>query len=208
MIFRKEYIKQKLTSKLPGLDAQLKMAPTFRQEEIEAMSKFADKAKLSAVMILIIEEGGESKVVLIKRAEYDGVHSGQISFPGGRYEHFDSDFEDTATRETFEEIGVKAVEYEVLGQLTDLFIPPSNFLVKVFVGYCPVLPVFNIDSNEVQRVVKVKISDFYSTNNLAEKLFIASTSGQKKSAPYFHVEGEQIWGATAMILSELIETLR
>ncbi len=208
MLIDQNYIERRLSGKLPGLDAQLKMAPSFRASEISSIGDNIEKARKSAVMILIFNENDESRIVLMKRSEYDGVHSGQISFPGGRCEESDKSDEFTAQRETFEEIGVRPEDYQVIGQLTDLFIPPSNFIVKVFVGFCKMPPLFNLDPVEVQLVIKVRLDDLFTASNIKSKAFVASSSGKKKKAPYFHVEGEEIWGATAMILSELLEVIK
>jgi 8-oxo-dGTP pyrophosphatase MutT (NUDIX family) len=183
---------------LPGLAAQLKMAPPYRAEQLLNSKEKMPSARQSSVMILLFHDKGALKTVFIKRSEYDGVHSGQISFPGGQYELCDSSFEATALRETWEEIGVKELDIEIIGQLTDLYIPPSNFMVKVFVGYCTEKPNYSIDKREVQRVVVVELKILSESGTTAQNIINSS------SVPCYRVENIEIWGATAMIISELL----
>jgi 8-oxo-dGTP pyrophosphatase MutT (NUDIX family) len=139
---------------------------------------------------------------------YDGVHSGQISFPGGKVETTDKDFEATALRETFEEIGVKPEAIEIIGQLTDFYISPSNFLVKVFAGYTLQKPAFIPDKKEVQSILEVDIDEFFDSNNIAEKEFYSTSRKTAVFAPCYLVNGLEIWGATAMMLSEMLDILK
>lgn len=145
------------------------------------------------------------KIVFIRRGEYVGIHSGQIAFPGGRYEERDGDLRETAMREAEEEIGISRDSYEIMGQLTDLYVPPSNFLVRAFVAYAPQRPTFTPDPREVQEVIELDFSQFFDSNNIKIKDFQAHNSVNNTSAPYFDIEGVTIWGATAMILKELVD---
>lgn len=208
MLLSKDELKLRFSKPLPGIGSHLKMAPAMRAQEVERLSDKIQHAKLSAVLILLFPEDSRLKTVFIKRSEYDGVHSGQIAFPGGQKEVFDKSFEDTALREAQEEIGIKPTEIEILTQLSDLFIPPSNFLVKVFVGYSEQKPVYTIDPKEVQSVVEVNLEDFYSENIITEKEFASASRGIKIKAPCFTVNNIDIWGATAMIMRELLDVLK
>ena len=183
------------------------MAPKNRLEELSTFNIPPPLARKSAVLILLFPDHGKLKTVLIKRSEYDGVHSGQISFPGGKFENTDSTFEETALRETNEEIGVEPYNIEIIGQLTDFYIPPSNFLVKVFVGYSSKKPEYIPDRKEVQSIVEVDIDEFFDINNIAEKEFYSTSRKTAVFAPCYLVNGLEIWGATAMILSELLDVL-
>jgi len=201
-------LKLKLHQPLPGETSHLKMAPTHRVDDFSTMSKVVPSAKNSAVLILLFPDNGKIKTVFIKRSEYDGVHSGQISFPGGKFEKTDKDFEATALREANEEIGVLPDNIEIIGQLTDFYIPPSNFLVKVYVGYLLTKPEFIPDTKEVQSIIVADLDEFYNSNNVSVKEFYSTSRKIKINAPCYLVNGLEIWGATAMILSELLDMLK
>ena len=202
-----EELKQKLQQPLPGVTSHLKMAPRQRTNEYSGFNGLKSLARKSAVLIILFPENGLLKTVFIKRSVYDGVHSGQISFPGGKYENTDKTFEGTALRETKEEIGVDGDKIEIIGQLTDFYIPPSNFLVKVFVGYCIHKPAFITDKKEVQSVVEVNLDDFYDPGNISEKEFYSTSRKLKIVAPCYLINDVEIWGATAMIVAELLDIL-
>ena len=208
MLFSKSNLKQKFQLPLPGLASHIKMAPANRMEALFGMQDMIPFAKKSAVLILLFTENEELKIVFIQRSEYEGVHSGQIAFPGGKKEDFDNDFEATALRETFEEIGVESGKIEIVGQLSDLFVTPSNFLIKVFVAFCKEKPNYVVDKNEVQSVLEVSLNDLFNDKNKHEKEFYAGAMGLKVSAPFYKVNDVEIWGATAMIVSELIDILK
>ena len=126
-------LKARLKSPLPGEDTQYLMAPVSRLKA-EQLPKENYNPKKSAVLVLLFPEDETIKTVLIKRPVYDGVHSGQVAFPGGKFDDIDIELKQTALRETFEEIGVQSAEIEIIGQLTDLYINPSNFLVSPFIA--------------------------------------------------------------------------
>ena len=201
-------LKQKLKQPLPGITSHIKMAPRHRVEELSSLSDTVPLARNSAVLILLFPVNGKLKTVFIQRSVYEGVHSGQISFPGGKHEKSDKDFEATALRETQEEIGVEPDKIEIIAQLTDFYIPPSNFLVKVFVGYASQQPAFTPDHKEVQSILEVDIDEFYDRQNIAEKEFYSTSRKTTINAPCYLVNGMEIWGATAMMLSELIDILK
>lgn len=207
MLLTIDELKQRLQQPLPGVSSQLKMTPGNRIEELSELNDRLQLARKSAVLILLFPENGKLKTVLIKRSEYEGVHSGQIAFPGGKYETKDKTFEATALRETMEEIGVGEDKIEIIGQLSDLYIPPSNFLVRVFVGYTAQKQEYIPDKKEVHSVIEVNIDEFYNKNNIAEKDFYSAFRRVKTTAPCYLINGAEIWGATAMIISELLDVL-
>ena len=186
-----------LQQKLPGEEAQLCMAPTFRGH-ISSM----EKAVQAAVLVLFYQSDDKTHLVFMKRNEYDGPHSAQISFPGGVRETGDLSLKETAIRETREEIGINGV-IEVLGALTPLHIPVSNFMVYPYVGWIKEAPVFDPDPSEVQYVIEAPLEALLDpTNRDSETLFHHAMPIQ---APFYRVGEEKIWGATAMILSEVLQ---
>ncbi|MFB6306378.1 MAG: CoA pyrophosphatase, partial [Flavobacteriales bacterium] len=144
---RLHHIKNAL-SFLRGDEAHLAMS-SYKEKE-KSRENVKKDAKTSAVLLLLFPTENHSlETVFIQRPEYDGVHSGQISFPGGGREIHDKNLKETSLRETREEIGVLDNEVSIIGNLSDLYIPPSNYLVTPFVGYTDKAPNFNPDSNEV-----------------------------------------------------------
>ncbi len=198
-------LKYKLTGKLPGIDSHIKMAPEHRAEELFKVKPENYNPRLSAVLIILFHEDDKLKIVFIRRSEYVGIHSGQIAFPGGRYEESDRDLKTTALREVEEEIGLKGDTIEILGHLTDLYVPPSNFMVRAYIGYLSEKPVFDIDEREVQEVLVLGYEHFKRPDVIKVREFKTHNSTRLTKAPYFDVEGVIIWGATAMILTELLD---
>ena len=186
---------QLLNAGLPGREAQERMSPTLR-EPFTAEGKCRE----AAVMLLIYPDENKRRMVFIKRNEYRGPHSGQVSFPGGMREQHDKDHTRTALRETEEETGVPANEIEILGALTSLIIPVSNFCVYPFVGWMDSIPNFQPDSIEVQYLICPEIRALVDPKN--RKTGIFDRGGTTVSTPYIDIDGEMIWGATAMMLSE------
>lgn len=163
--------------------------------------------KPSAVMVLLCEdEKGQTFIPLTKRHAYSGAHSAQVSLPGGKYDERDEDLLNTAKRECFEEIGI--AELEVIGKLSSLHIPVSGFLVQPFVARCLVKnPQFTLQEREVQRLLKLNPFSLLDENTRKEG-YIDLGAGQKIYCPWFEVEQEKVWGATAMMLSEFKEILK
>lgn len=183
-----------------------KLMPAIRRQQIAAFEQ-TTPPKLSAVLILLFKKDGVLHFVLTKRSNYDGIHSGQISFPGGKKEKADSSLEYTALRETYEEIGIPSLNIEVIGPLSELFIPPSNFHVTPFVGFLKSKPVFISDPTEVASIIEVPVVKLLDENNLRIKHFEVSNHSSIE-APYFQLNDAEVWGATAMILSEFREIVR
>ena len=189
---------------LPGRDAQLKMAPFGRDKAAEI--EVYDNAKQSAVLILLYPFEQEVRTVLMRRSEYPGVHSGQISFPGGRRENDDLDLKQTALREAKEELNVNANDLQLIGELTELYIPPSNSLVYPFVAWSEKRPDFVADPVEVAEILESDVLHFASSKNVFYK-DIKTSIGILKDTPYYELNKHHIWGATAMIISELMSVI-
>lgn len=183
---------------LPGSDAQLKMAPSMRR-----IAAGDSPLKDGSVMILLYPYKKSIHTLFMKRAEYEGVHSGQISFPGGMYESKDINLENTALRETQEETGIPANSLQVLGQLTTLHIPVSNIKVYPFVAALKERPVCKPNPGEVDYLIETKLEDLVNPLNLKSKTL--TIIGNTVQTPYYDIVGDHIWGATAMILSEFLE---
>jgi len=196
---------KKLAGPLPGTSSQLKMASMRRLMQDGKIIIPADVRK-GGVLALFYPSGGHTCLVFIKRTEYPGVHSGQVSFPGGGFEEGDEDITATALREAEEEIGVDRKAVILIGRLTELFIPPSNFLVTPVVGYISERPDFRPDPKEVDRIIEISMEDLLKDETKQEQ-DITLFPAVNLRVPCFYVEGHVIWGATAMMLSELIDII-
>ena len=200
-----QHLQIKLREPLPGIDAQSKMASNSRikwiRDQIDDSS-----ARESAVLLLLYPDKDITRLVFILRPEYDGVHSGQVGFPGGRYEEEDRSFLETALREANEEIGINKSEVNIIGGLSKLYIPPSNFNVYPYIGYVETKPEFIPDKTEVALILEIDLKDLLNNRNKSTK--IIQTKYGTFEAPCFDVENVYIWGATAMIISELLTILQ
>lgn len=207
MNFSIDLIKQKLQLPLPGISSHLKMAPPHRVNEIINHLDNSENSTKSAVLILFFYEDNQLKMIVIRRSVYVGIHSGQIAFPGGRYEEVDIDVRITALREIEEEIGIPENKIEIIGRLTDIYVPPSNFLISVFVGYLAERPLYNIDEREVGEVIEIPFAEFYKPDLIKEKNFFVNSIKAADNAPYYDVANTEIWGSSAMVISELLDVL-
>ncbi|MGB3607429.1 MAG: CoA pyrophosphatase [Psychroserpens sp.] len=193
---------------LPGEASQFKMSPPFRSELVEENRKKMKTAKKAGVMALFYPHvANETYLVLILRKTYKGVHSAQVGFPGGKFEKSDPDLEFTALRETEEEVGVPIPKIEVLKAMTPLYIPPSNFTVASFVGITMQTPKFIKQIEEVEDVIEVKLSDFLDDANTTD-VSVMTSMNVHANVPAFLLNGHVVWGATAMMLSELKDLLK
>jgi 8-oxo-dGTP pyrophosphatase MutT (NUDIX family) len=156
--------------------------------------------KPGGVLILLYEADGQIKFPLIKRPEYLGAHSGQVSLPGGKAEAGENII-DTALREGEEEIGITRASVDVLGVLSDFFVIPSNFLVTPVVGVVRSVPVFRPDPKEVAKIFEGTIDGLIHAEAIRQKE-ITAAGKFRLMAPHFEIENEVVWGATAMMLNE------
>ena len=184
---------------LPGEKAHMEMAPEFRGQ----FSHDADPVP-AAVMILLYPGNGQISTVFIKRNAYPGHHSAQVSLPGGAREDGDLSLEYTALRETREELGITA-PVEVLGSLTNIYIPVSNFEVTPFVGILSHRPEFQPDGTEVQFLIETPLEALADPRNRGSEEVLRH--GRRMFTPFFRVGEEKIWGATAMILNEFLQVV-
>jgi 8-oxo-dGTP pyrophosphatase MutT (NUDIX family) len=200
-----ENLRQRLEEPLPGLDAQVRMAPRRRLEELQRFN-VPENARQSAVLILFYPGKEGVQFPLILRNAYEGVHSNQVGLPGGRWEEEDADLLQTALREAEEEVGVPKSEVEVLGSLSQLYIPPSNFLVQPYLGFVHERPHFVPDPTEVAQLIEARL-DRVRDSKFYQKSRIRHRTGIELEVPSFNVQGHVVWGATAMMLSELVQVL-
>ncbi len=195
-------LKSNLKKELPGFEAQKKMAPSFRGEFPFRSNKNLTPRN-SAVLICIYPNEGKATTILIKRTTYNGAHSGQVSFPGGKQEGNDESLIETALRETREEVGISEKLVRVLGVLTPLHIPVSNMVVLPVIGVLEQQPEIHLNLQEVEYPIFVGLECF--KDNRFKSVKILKVNNVPISAPFYSVEGEFVWGATAMIISELTE---
>jgi 8-oxo-dGTP pyrophosphatase MutT (NUDIX family) len=200
-------LQQKLSQPLPGERGQAKMANFKRQIEL-AQRPMPDNHKVACVMLLLFLKNEKWHLILIQRTKNPrDKHSGQISFPGGRHEVSDGALVNVALRETTEEIGIAAEDITILGRLTDLYIPVSNFRVFPFVGRMKSEPNFVPQPGEVENILTLPITHFQNANN-CKTIDMEVYGGMiLKEVPYFDLHGQVLWGATAMMISEFLAVI-
>ena len=190
------------TVNLPGEEAHNIMVPPERLRILDNLNFDKIKPKNAGVMMLFYPKAGKTYLVLIVRNSYEGVHSSQIAFPGGKYEKEDIDLEQTALRETYEEIGVQPDKIHVLKAFTNLYIPPSNFMVYPFLGICRDEISFYPDPIEVANIIELPLTTFLS-DSIIINTEMTTSYAKSIAVPAFKIEEHIVWGATAMMLSEL-----
>ena len=193
-------LRSRLTQPLPGPVAHNAMRATFLGG---LKPDFTHKVppKPGSVLILFYPHRDAIKFPLTLRADYLGAHSGQVSLPGGKAEPGEN-YVETALRECEEEIGVNQTNIEVIGRLSDFFVIPSNFMVAPVIGICRVRPEFKADPVEVVKILEGDVADLLRQDAIKQKEILAA--GQfRMLAPHFEIDGEVVWGATAMMLNEL-----
>jgi 8-oxo-dGTP pyrophosphatase MutT (NUDIX family) len=192
---------------LPATLAHAKMVPPNREELLKNTDFTKITPKKAAVMMLFYPKKFQTHLALILRTTYNGVHSSQIAFPGGKYEVYDFDLKQTALRETHEEIGVHPSSVNVIRAFTEVYIPPSNYMVYPFLGYSHEELEFILQEDEVAGIVEFPLADFLD-DGILQISPIKTSYADTIDVPGFKVNEHFIWGATAMILSELKETLK
>ena len=193
------FLQQRLVRELPGPASQVRMAP-LRDDRLERLRVEGRQCREAGVLALLYPRSDEAHLLVTVRRDHLAQHAGQVSFPGGRRES-DEPLLQTALRETQEEVGLDPDEIEVLGALTPLYIPPSNFCVYPFVGFTKIEPDLIPHDYEVERIVHVPLRRFLAPENVVEEEWLVR--GEPMRVRFYDVEGLRIWGATAMMISEL-----
>ncbi|UMB61583.1 CoA pyrophosphatase [Lutibacter sp. A80] len=202
----KKHIKQLSNAETGGLKAQFKLAPDIRKEFSEEKIKASNPRKAGVLAIFYPDTKGELHILLTLRASYKGVHSAQISFPGGKLDPKDSSLQHTALREAKEEVGIAEKDITIFKKMTEVYIPPSNFIVTPFLSYLDYTPKFT-KNYEVEALIEVKLSDLLSDSAVSST--ILSTSYAKEiNVPCFKLNNYIVWGATAMMLNEIKELIK
>lgn len=192
-----------LPETLPGKSAHLTMAPDHRIESLMVEKVPPANAVKSAVLVLLLPFSEELEVVLIRRNKYNGIHSDQISFPGGKCDKDDTDFVHTACREAYEELGISRSDIKIIGNLSKLYVPPSNFLIFPVLAIAEKRAEYKPDPREVAGYIHAPLSKFNPSNVLRSR--VLAGPGLWIEAQSYIIDGHIIWGATAMILAELYQ---
>lgn len=192
---------------LLSFDAHLKMIPADRINSYVQETPEIFNPKRAAVLMLLYPKKSKTHIALIIRNSYTGVHSSQIAFPGGKVELEDLSLMHTALRETHEEIGIHPDKIKVVKAFSEVYIPPSNFLVAPFLGICHSELEFQLQIEEVAGIIEFPLSDLISDATVVQKK-ITTSYANDIDVPTFKIGDYHVWGATAMMMSELKEVLK
>lgn len=198
-------LEKALSQPLPGPEAQYRMAHVARQGVVN----IPDTSRQAGVLALFYPQQDDWHIVLIERVTNpNDRHSGQVSFPGGRHDSTDLSLSATALREAEEEVGVSANHINLIGELTNLYIPVSNYNVHPFVGFTSYTPTFQPEEKEVHSILEVPFEVFLRTETIRTCHLSINEQITLRNVPYYHINNKTVWGATAMMLSELVEVIR
>lgn len=201
-----ERLRGALQRPLPGHGDFMELSG-YRRPDLEEVVRRRPPPRESAVMALFYPKDGRPHTLLMLRPTYNGVHSGQVSFPGGKREPSDATLRDTALREFQEETGADASGIEVLGELTRVFIPPSDTLVTPVVGWCPSLGALAPDPREVAKLIEVPLDELLRKDLLRQGRHYVHVLQREAEIPYWDIQGQFVWGATALMIAELRQLL-
>ncbi len=198
------FLNSRLSQPLPGQPAQFQMAPLSRRQPSRASTEAKDCREAGVLALFYPDQDDRPHLMLTRRPEAMNKHAGQVAFPGGRRESGES-LEETALRETEEEVLVAASQIDVLGELTSLYIPPSNFCVHPFVGAISHTPDLSVRTEEVADIFGVPPVHLTDPAMRASKPM--ELGGITRDIPHFMLQGHVVWGATAMMMAELAAVL-
>ncbi len=186
---------------LGGMEAQFELAPKFRQKYTQEFLEARDAKKAAVLALFYPNSQGKTCFLLTLRANYNGIHASQISFPGGKLERSDASLENTALREANEEVGIQPDHVRIFKQMTDVFIPPSNFMVTPFLGLLNYTPILT-KNEEVEKNITVLLEDLLNENAFSTAI-ITTSYAKNMLVPCFNLSNCVVWGATAMMLNEI-----
>lgn len=199
-----EILEHRLRGPKPGLSSQLKMVPDPRPGD-KTYQDVGDSCHKAGVLVLLYPRQGRLHVVLTRRTSSVAHHQAQISFPGGHKDSHESVLE-TALRETEEELNVVPSSVRILGELTPLYIPPSNYCIYPVVAATESRPDFRPSPHEVAEVLEIPLDDLLDANNAQREIW--RLRDLDVSVPFYLFRGHKIWGATAMVIAELLDLIK
>lgn len=202
---RVQHLQEAMYGGLPGHDGFVELSG-YKRPDLAHVKAMEPPPRESAVLATLYPKNGVLHTLLMLRPTYDGVHSAQVSFPGGKREDIDASLQETALREFTEETGA-APAFTVLGPLTEVYIPPSRLLVTPFVAYTEDLGALRPDPREVAALIETPLDTLLRDDILKRRDQYIAILGRTAEVPYFEVEGHVVWGATAMMIAELRELL-
>lgn len=187
---------------MPGQEAFAALSG-YPRPSVEAALALDPPPRESAVLVLIHPAHGVDHTLLMQRPVYEGVHSGQIGFPGGKRESGDRDLHATALREFTEETGADTSAFLIVGELSRIHIPPSRTLVTPVVAWCAEMGPLRPDPREVESLLDVPLAELMRDDILKQRSMLLGSPGQEFNVAYWDVLGKVVWGATAMMIAEL-----
>lgn len=202
-----KYIPKIAKEKLPAKVAHAKMIPPERIEYLQNENLVNIIPKKAAVLMLLYPKDNVTHMALIVRNSYPGIHASQIAFPGGKVEEYDKDLSDTALRETHEEIGISKEKVEVIRAFSEVYIPPSNYLVSPFLGFSSEELFFTLNPEEVAGLIELPLYQFLDESNVVT-VNMTTSYANNIQVPAFQIGDDLVWGATAMMMSELKELIK
>jgi 8-oxo-dGTP pyrophosphatase MutT (NUDIX family) len=196
-----QILREELQKPLPGWEAQQLMSPPSRKALQDYIDLINPQTKKSAVSLILTEKNNQKSFVLIKKTSNSGSHSGQFGLPGGKVEPNDPNYIYTAFRETQEEIGLTLNHDNLLGKLSEMFIPPTNYLIYPYISFVEEINEVKLQEEEIEDLFFIPIASLLDPKNIMEMEFMTSYAF-KVTSPCYDLNGCKVWGATAMILSE------
>lgn len=202
-----KYVPKITKESLPASDAHAKMIPPERIEFLKNHSLAGLVPKRAAVLMLLYPKKNQTHLALIVRNSYPGIHASQIAFPGGKVELYDADLSQTALRETHEEIGIPANMINMIKAFSEVYIPPSNYLVSPFLGFSESELTFTLNPEEVSGIIELPMYEFLD-ESLVVNVNMSTSYATDIVVPAFQINEHLVWGATAMMMSELKEIFK